>query len=50
MEIGAVAVAGLGGAALQGWVASDQGCAGKRAGVKAGLRLELGAVVGLLQV
>ena len=35
MEIGSVAVEGLGGAA------------GKRAGSEAGLRLELGAVVGL---
>ena len=48
MEIGAVAVAGLGGVALQGWGVSDQGCAGKRAGVEAVLRLELGVAVGLL--
>ena len=38
MEIGAVAVEGLGGAA------------GKRAGAEAGLILELGEVVGLLEV
>ena len=48
MEIIAVAVVGLGGADLQGWGASDQGCAGKRAGVEESLRLELGAAVGLL--
>ena len=38
MEIGAVAVEGLGGAA------------GKRAGAEAGLRLDTGAAVGVLQV
>ena len=48
MEIGAVVVVGLGGATMQGWGDSDQGCAGKRAGVEACPILELGAAVGLL--